>query len=383
MAHKSITRDWTPGYRKGRKVVLGIICCIVGLLAPELDSQTVPPLSQRLAMIQGASSGRPSSEAPSYSVFGLLRSQTKDIAVLRNGSRLTGELLTRQFSIRMATGLLTIDVEMIAGIDRGQESSDIEVIATTGNDRFSGFLLEDSILFRIGDSEEPVRIRREEIGMMLLRVRENDGEYGDGSHFVTLKNGGYFRGTVSRMGESLLVSRRIQQIGFREIATLIFSSQKDPVAMALLKNGDVLRGEVRRDDIEIELSIGGVLKIHPERISMIDFARGVEGNLDTLGYATAVYISNEADQYEWSLSTGSLRVVSIAPDSEYYGALRSRDQIVALDGIPYSEVKARRYRGHLGRFTPMRAELIDGVRHQIFVTVKRRGELLLFRILRK
>lgn len=374
-----------------RSQVLKLVCVVVTILSPRVNSQSVQPLTSsrnafpplRSSFSQMAANQRPSAKPPAAMVFGIPRPLEKDIVVLRNGSRLAGELLTRQFILRMAAGQVMLDVEKIAGVDRGQESSDIEVIATTENDRFSGILLENSILFRIGESEETVRIRREEIEMMLLSVSENDEADSVGSHIVTLKNGDHFRGTVAGMGEPLFTSPRFEQISYQEISTLVFSSRKDPFAMALLKNGDVIRGEIRRDDIEIELGMGGGLKIHPERISIIDFTRGVDGNLDSLGHATAIYISNEEDQYAYSLLSGSLKVTSIKPNSDYYGALHSGDQIVALDGVPYGKMEKRRYRGILGKFTPLRSELIDGVRHQIFVTVKRRGEFLLFRVMRK
>ena len=124
--------------------------------------------------------------------------------------------------------------------------------------------------------------------------------------------------------------------------------------------------------------MGTEITVYKDRIDVIYCRDGFVPDLAQIRSGVAVVaLSGDdvgGDEYDFALPGDYILVKSVPKSSPYYGKLRLGDKIIAVDGVPYSNIPERTYKGHGGRLTPMRWELLDGKRSQIILTVVR-GEV--------
>mgnify|MGYP000412650372 CR=1 FL=1 len=106
-------------------------------------------------------------------VLDLERPSTTDILLLHNGDKLTGTILNESFSIRTSYGKFKFNNRIIAGIDLGGGTNNIEFIITVNNNRFSGFIDDPFFVFKLQTGPQ-IKVRREKVLKAIFRVRQDE-----------------------------------------------------------------------------------------------------------------------------------------------------------------------------------------------------------------
>ena len=189
-----------------------------------------------------------------------------------------------------------------------------------------------------------------------------------------MKNGDYFSGKL--LNENLVIATTYADVpldlGSLESITLI--GENNPLTMVSMLNGDIIQGVLKTEDVHIDLDIGDEISVYKDRIDILYGREGFIPELPGIAAGRIVYVESAIDKNDYERSGDSIRVLGVPEDSEYYGLLQGGDRIIAVDGVPYSEVPEREYEGRPSRVTPMRQELLDGKRAEIVLTVERDGK---------
>jgi hypothetical protein len=103
---------------------------------------------------------------------GLERPVDTDVMLLKNGDKLTGDVLNEEFSIRTSYADLTFNQESLAGIDLEDRINDMEVLITANDNRFSGFLDDSVFRFKLVTGPE-IAVRREKVARVVFGARQS------------------------------------------------------------------------------------------------------------------------------------------------------------------------------------------------------------------
>ena len=107
---------------------------------------------------------------PTYTtVLEFQRSAKEDILFLKNGDKLTGTVLNPSLEIRTSYANLSFDTRLIAGITL-EAGAYMERIYTVNQNRFSGFISDPAIEFKLSSGSE-ITIRKEKIATIIFCVR--------------------------------------------------------------------------------------------------------------------------------------------------------------------------------------------------------------------
>ncbi len=315
-------------------------------------------------------------------VLDLERPSDTDILLLRNGDKLTGTVLNENFSIRTSYASLKFNNRILAGIDLEGGSNNIERIVTVNDNRFSGFIDDPVVVFKL-QTGATIEIRREKILKVIFRVRETERKGIPQTRFVILKNGDYFSGEI--LNENLVIATTYADVpldlGNLESVTLI--GENNPLTKVAMRNGDTIQGVLETEDIRIDLDIGDVISVYKDRIDVLYGREGHIPDLSTLDAHDVVYLTVPTDDFEYEVLDDSVLVVNVPETSDYHGHLRAGDRIIAIDGTPYADAPLREYNQYRGRLTPMRVELLEGKRAQIKVSVERDGSIVFLSLVKK
>lgn len=305
-------------------------------------------------------------------VLDLERPSNTDILLLRNGDKLTGTVLNESFSIRTSYSSLKFNNRIIAGIDLEGGANNIEAIVTVNDNRFSGFIDDPFIVFKLQTGPQ-IEIRREKILKVIFRVREAERTNIPQSQFVVLKNGDYFSGKI--LNENLIIATTYAKVplDLNDVDSVTMIGGDNPLTKVLMRNNDIIQGVLETEDINVDLDIGDQINIYQDRINIFYCRTGFVPDVNIIGSIGVVALSSEVDNFEISLPGGCILIVSVPESSEYYGHLQPEDRIIAIDGKPYEN----------GMMTPLRKELIAGKRAQMILTVSRGDKKFLLKLIKK
>ena len=311
------------------------------------------------------------------------RPSNTDILLLRNGDKLTGTILNESFSIRTSYAQLKFNNRMIAGIDLEGGDQNIESIVTVNNNRFSGFIDDPFFVFKLQTGAQ-IKVRREKVLKAIFRVREAERRGIPQRQFVLLKNGDYFSGKI--MNDQLVVATTYAKVplALKDADTITLIGKQTPLTKVVMLNGDILQGVLETEDIKIQLDVGTEIAVYKDRIDKIYCRDGYVPDLAQIrSGVTVVALSSAVDDYDSVVHRDYFLVKTVPKSSQYYGKLRPGDKIIAVDGVPYSNIPEKTYKGHGGRLTPMLWELLDGKRSQIILTVVRGEEKFKLKLIKK
>lgn len=307
-------------------------------------------------------------------VLDLERPSNTDIVLLRNGDKLTGTVLNESFSIRTSYTSLKFNNRIIAGIDLEGGANNIEAIVAVNNNRFSGFIDDPVIVFKLQTGPK-IEVRREKVLKVIFRVREAERKGIPQNQFVVLKNGDFFSGKV--LNSNLMISTTYAKVplNLNDAESVTMIGGDSPLTKVLMRNGDVIQGVLETEDIKVDLDIADEISIYQDRIGVLYCKEGYIPDLDMLASPGVVAITSSKDDYEFELPGDSILVKSVPKSSPYHGHLQPGDRIVAVDGKAYPKES--------GKLSPIREELISGKRAQITLTVARGDKKFFLRLIKK
>jgi len=303
----------------------------------------------------------------------LARVGDSDILLLRNGDKLTGTVLNKTFGIRTSYGQLTFDTSTIAAIDLEGNTNNIESIITINNNKVSGFLDSASFLFELQTGPK-IEVRREKVFKVLLRVRQWERQAATPRKTVVLKNGDVLTGELKH--EQITISTTYAQVPVKlaDVDRIVLISGNAPLTKIHMRNGDLLQGVLDTEDIEIAPDLGDPVKIYQDRIDVIYCQQGVapEHRPVPAGGPVVRIRSAEDDEYEYDFVEGGLLIRKVDKSSPYYGSLQNGDVIVSIDGQKYSS----------GRLRPARERLLAGQIPQIVLGIRRGQQTIYITLVR-
>jgi len=201
------------------------------------------------------------------------RPKDVDILLLRNGDKLTGTVMNETFKIRTSYAHISIASKYIAGINLEGGKNNIESIITVNNNRFSGFIDDSVITFKLSTGTQ-LEIRREKVLKVVFRQRPQETAGMKWLQFMQLKNGDYFYGQILTKDVILSTTYAKIPLDFSVIEMITLIGDETPLTTVKMTNGDIVQGILETEDIEIELDIGAVIKVYKDRIDKIYFEEG-------------------------------------------------------------------------------------------------------------
>ena len=321
----------------------------------------------------------PSSVPKVAVVLDLERPSDTDILLLRNGDKLTGTILNGKFSIRTSYASLNFNNRILAGIDLEGGANNIERIVTVNNNRFSGFIDDPVVVFKLQTGSQ-IEIRREKILKIIFCVRGTERKGISQTQFVILKNGDFFSGKI--LNENLIISTTYANVplDLESLETITLIGGNNPLTKVAMRNGDTIQGVLETEDIQIDLDIGNMISVYKDRINVLYGREGYipdiagTGQLSGSASGNVVFLTTAKDDLSAEIVDGGVLITNVPRTSAYYGQLRAGDRVIEIDDIPYMEIPDREIDGKKGRLTPMRLELLQGKRAQIGLTVERDGK---------
>jgi formylglycine-generating enzyme required for sulfatase activity len=201
------------------------------------------------------------------------RPKDVDILLLRNGDKLTGTVVNENFSIRTSYAHIVIETKYIAGINLEGGANNIESIITVNNNRFSGFIDDAFISFKLTNGPQ-LEIRREKVLKIVFRQRPQETAGMKWRQFMQLKNGDYFHGQILTKDITISTTYAKIPLDFATTESITLIGDANPLTTVKMTNGDTVQGILETEDIEIELDVGSVIEVYQDRIDRIFFKEG-------------------------------------------------------------------------------------------------------------
>jgi len=201
------------------------------------------------------------------------RPKDVDILLLRNGDKLTGTVVNENFSIRTSYAHIVIETKYIAGINLEGGTNNIESIITVNNNRFSGFIDDALISFKLTNGPQ-LEIRREKVLKIVFRQRPQETTGMKWRQFMQLKNGDYFHGQILTKDITISTTYAKIPLDFATTESITLIGDANPLTTVKMTNGDTVQGILETEDIEIELDVGSVIEVYQDRIDRIFFKEG-------------------------------------------------------------------------------------------------------------
>ena len=206
-------------------------------------------------------------------VLDTTRPKDVDILLLRNGDKLTGTVMNESFSIRTSYAHIVIESKYIAGINLEGGANNIESIITVNNNRFSGFIDDAFVSFKLTGGPQ-LEIRREKVLKIVFRQRAQETTGMKWRQSMVLKNGDYFHGQI--LTQNIIISTTYAKIplDFATTESITLIGDSNPLTIVKMTNGDSVQGILETEDIQIELDVGSVIEVYQDRIDRIFFKEG-------------------------------------------------------------------------------------------------------------
>ena len=206
-------------------------------------------------------------------VLDTTRPKDVDILLLRNGDKLTGTVMNESFSIRTSYAHIVIESKYIAGINLEGGANNIESIITVNNNRFSGFIDDAFVSFKLTGGPQ-LEIRREKVLKIVFRQRAQETTGMKWRQSMVLKNGDYFHG--QKLTQNIIISTTYAKIplDFATTESITLIGDSNPLTIVKMTNGDSVQGILETEDIQIELDVGSVIEVYQDRIDRIFFKEG-------------------------------------------------------------------------------------------------------------
>jgi dipeptidyl aminopeptidase/acylaminoacyl peptidase len=184
-----------------------------------------------------------------------------DTAKLRGGDTLRGRVQDGTFRVRTAYASLQFPRATVASILFGTGERGLARVVLANGDVVSGFVENEDITLLAGPRTERLAVER----MEELSLRSASTTAADGAFRALMRNGDSLLVTGGFGPLRLRVGDRLSDVEVRRLDHVDFAEGGER-ATAVLANGDSLSGEVVGGRVELTLSAGPRVSVHPSAI---------------------------------------------------------------------------------------------------------------------
>jgi outer membrane protein OmpA-like peptidoglycan-associated protein len=167
---------------------------------------------------------------------------------MKNGDKLFGKIQNRDFALNSSYGEIVCSNDFLKAIDFDENKPDFGSFQTINNDRFSGSLRKDEVEIILEDGEQR-SINKQIIKKVRLDAR--GPSYEIVTAIISMQNGDKFSGKVLTESFKVKSGYMVRNIQRDSINRFEMSSGGEQNAKFLLRNGDVIRGDLLLDRIDV------------------------------------------------------------------------------------------------------------------------------------
>ncbi len=212
-----------------------------------------------LCLALAANTGEIDSPDQSAAIY---KEELSDYILLKNGDSFSARVLNDRLTLTTSYAVIDIPREYIAAIDLGKEKALVDM---RENGHLSGFFMKGELLLRLGQDKE-LSLRIEDIRKIEFRTVN---ETPPGSwQTIYIQNGDYFKGKVKNEDLRICTTYGQVPIDLAMIKRIDFYNIVGISAIELLDG--VVRGIVKPDEIDIELSFGPTIQVYKNIIAKIE-----------------------------------------------------------------------------------------------------------------
>lgn len=201
-----------------------------------------------------------------FAYVGMVRGRGgHDLLKLRNGDSLTGTILNPELTLRSSYSELKFPRSALATLKfPGGKENLAEVIVING-DKFSGFVLEKALRFKTSQGTS-LDVRMEKVETVGFMAQSEESRRLSDSPEIALRNGDLFSGRL--LNPQLTVSTGYGDVKVRleEVSSIENSGKDKVVSRITLVNGDIIQGEIREDDLRVDLDMGPTIELYKDNI---------------------------------------------------------------------------------------------------------------------
>jgi len=213
-------------------------------------------------------------------VLDVQRPESTDLLYLKNGDKLTGQVVSPSFSIRTSYAQqLQFDTRLIAGILFEGEAY-METLFTVNQNKFSGFIDDPAVRFKLAQGAE-IAVRKEKISKIVFHTRENELGGIPRNNVITLNNLDVMTGQVLNQKFNMKTTYATIPVDIATVEHMAMIGGQNVLTTLRLKGSDdQVQGILEDEDIEVDLDCGPTVKIYQDRIRDIQFQKGYAGGFD-------------------------------------------------------------------------------------------------------
>ena len=277
-----------------------------------------------LCLALAANTGEIDSPDQSAAIY---KEELSDYILLKNGDSFSARVLNDRLTLTTSYAVIDIPREYIAAIDLGKEKALVDM---RENGHLSGFFMKGELLLRLGQDKE-LSLRIEDIRKIEFRTVN---ETPPGSwQTIYIQNGDYFKGKVKNEDLRICTTYGQVPIDLAMIKRIDFYNIVGISAIELLDG--VVRGIVKPDEIDIELSFGPTIQVYKNIIAKIEnLDKGSTETIQAIGEVECtltIVVGNELAKEAFILVDGE-KVGTLESGSLVITDLELGRHIITVDG---------------------------------------------------
>ncbi len=208
-----------------------------------------------------------------------VNSPTKeDVVYLSNGDILKGQVINHDINITTPYGALAVPLRKCASVIFAGSGPNTQVIQTINNNRLTGIITDRIIQFRTGESDVKLDLRKEHLRTLILRdsqSRNRQTSDGDKTNLFVMTNGDLLTGKADLTMLMVRTAYGDLSAKMSEVKKIELDRSMDSRVVVNLKNGDVMRGNLVNDELNLELDLGiKIPAVYKGQIAQVFFDDG-------------------------------------------------------------------------------------------------------------
>lgn len=194
-----------------------------------------------------------------------------DTVRMKNGDVFTGRVLVDTLSVTTAYGLVTLPRNLLSEVGMTGEGQNVESMVGVGGDRFSGFLMEQTLPVELAAGNR-LTLRKERVAT--IRFQEmREGARHVVRDAVVMRNTDRFQARITTPEFVVETSYGVLSFAQDDIASIEFEGDARVIAKVTLR-GDKgsFQGGLRTEEIALRTRAGQAMTVYRDKFQRIDFA---------------------------------------------------------------------------------------------------------------
>ena len=208
---------------------------------------------------------------PTTHINGTLRLPDLDVIELKDGGRLRGRIVNESFMLHTAYGPVSCEIGWLSGIEFDRTPSHVDRVLTINRNRLSGFLNE-VIEFRKA-SGETIQLDKVALQRIVFGQRETESAHGSTGRFLVLKNGDLLSGDLRNWNVDIGSGAGVVDREIQEIESVRFVNGRQGLQI-LLRNGREETGKMTEDFFQLTLDLGSEIQMPVAHVQTLFVRRG-------------------------------------------------------------------------------------------------------------